>query len=178
MWAPRSRRSIAFCGPVALVVIWDVDLGTVSSFSRDRERMERALRAFDKHLAHPALPQRLTALLRFRGFDDVVMESHAFATNAIDPQAYLCIGWQLCGDFVAAQEGFGPEAAEALDREHRELGESGELYGSVSSPKEHRILWGRKRQMHSTHKMKVFYGIVASLMLDGGAPIWIAETTG
>jgi hypothetical protein len=31
--------------------------------------------------------------------------------------------------------------------------------------------------MHSTHKMKVFYGIVASLMLVGGALIWIAQAT-
>lgn len=49
---------------------------------------------------------------------------------------------------------------------------------SESSPKEYRILWGKKRKMHSTHKMKVFYGIVASLMLVGGALIWIAQATG
>lgn len=48
---------------------------------------------------------------------------------------------------------------------------------SESSPKEYRILWGKKRKMHSTHKMKVFYGIVASLMLVGGALIWIAQAT-
>jgi hypothetical protein len=49
---------------------------------------------------------------------------------------------------------------------------------SESSPKEYRILWGKKREMHSPDKMKVFYGIVAALMLVGGALIWIAETTG
>lgn len=48
---------------------------------------------------------------------------------------------------------------------------------SESSPKEYRILWGRKREMHSPDKMKVFYGIVAFLMIGGGALIWIADTT-
>ena len=42
------------------------------------------------------------------------------------------MGWHLFKDFVAAQEELGPEDAEALDREHRELGESGEFYGSVT----------------------------------------------
>lgn len=36
---------------------------------------------------------------------------------------------------------------------------------SQSTPKEYHILWGRKREMHSTEKMKIFYGIVASLLL-------------
>lgn len=48
---------------------------------------------------------------------------------------------------------------------------------SESSPKEYRILWGRQRKMHSTHKMKVFYGLVAALMLAGAVLIWIAEAT-
>lgn len=49
---------------------------------------------------------------------------------------------------------------------------------SESSPKEYRILWGKKREMHSPTKMKVFYGIVAVLMLAGGALIWIAASAG
>jgi SAM-dependent methyltransferase len=115
-----------------LVVIWDVDWGTLSWYSTDPERMERAMEAFDKHLAHPTLPQRLTALLRSSGFDDLAIEGHVFATNVIDPQAYLCIGMPLFYEFIAAQEEFGPEAAEALEQEQRELGESGEFYGSVT----------------------------------------------
>lgn len=53
--------------PGGRVVLWDVDWETVSFYSRDPERMERALQTFDKHLAHPALPQRLAALLRSTG---------------------------------------------------------------------------------------------------------------
>jgi len=118
--------------PGGRVVIWDVDWETLSWYSADPERIERATKAFDKHLTHPTLPQRLTALLRSSGFDDVVMQGHAFATNRIDPQAYLCIGMPLFFEFVAAQEEFGPEAAAAMEQEQRELGESGEFYGSVT----------------------------------------------
>ena len=100
--------------PGGRLVIWDVDWETLSWYSTDPERMERATKAFDKHLAHPTLPQRLTALLRSSGFDDVAMEGHVFATNVIDPEAYLCLGMPLFFEFVAAQEEFGPEAAEAL----------------------------------------------------------------
>ncbi|MGH2955112.1 MAG: methyltransferase domain-containing protein [Thermoanaerobaculia bacterium] len=118
--------------PGGRVVIWDVDWETLSWYSTNTERMERAVKALDKHLVHPSLPQRLTALLRSSGFDDVAMEGHVFATNMIDPQAYLCIGMPLLYEFIAAQEEFGPEAAKALEQEQRELGESGEFYGSVT----------------------------------------------
>lgn len=118
--------------PAGRVVIWDVDWETLSWYSTDPERMERATKAFDKHLAHPTLPQRLTALLSASGFDDVAMEGHVFATNVIDPEAYLCMGMPLFLEFVAAQDEFGNEAAEALEQEQRELGESGEFYGSVT----------------------------------------------
>jgi ubiquinone/menaquinone biosynthesis C-methylase UbiE len=118
--------------PGGRVVIWDVDWGTLSWYSSDPERFDRATKAFDKHLSHPRLPQRLTALLHSRGFHDVSMEGHVFATNAVDPQAYLCIGMPLFFEFIAAQEEFGPVTAEALEQEQRELGESGEFYASVT----------------------------------------------
>lgn len=118
--------------PGGRIVIWDVDWETLSWYSPDAERFERAKKAFDKHLTHPTLPQRLTALVRSAGFDDVAMEGHVFATNVIDPEAYLCMGMPLFFEFIAGQEEFGPEAAAALEQEQRELGESGEFYGSVT----------------------------------------------
>lgn len=118
--------------PGGRVVIWDVDWETLSWYSTDAGRMERAKQAFDKHLTHPALPQRLTAQLRSVGFDDVAMEGHVFATNAIDPQAYLCIGMPLFYEFIAGREEFGPEETKAFEKEQREHHERGEFYGSVT----------------------------------------------
>lgn len=118
--------------PGGRVVVWDVDWSTLSWYTTDAERMERAKDAYDRHLTHPALPQRLTALLRAAGFDGVQMEGHVFATNTIDPQAYLCMNMPLFLEFVGSQEAFGPEAAKALEKEQHELGERGEFYGSVT----------------------------------------------
>ncbi len=118
--------------PGGRVVIWDVDWATLSWYTTDAERLQRALKAFDKHLVHPALPQRLTALLRSAGFEDIAMEGHVFATNAIDPQSYIGMAMPVFFEFVASQEEFGPEAATALEAEARELDERGEFYASVT----------------------------------------------
>lgn len=58
------------------LVVWDVDWATVSLYSSDPGRTERVLRAWDGHLAHPSLPQTLTARLRSVGFDNVRVEGH------------------------------------------------------------------------------------------------------
>jgi ubiquinone/menaquinone biosynthesis C-methylase UbiE len=118
--------------PGGRAVIWDVDWRTLSWHSSDAERMERAQRAWDKHLFHPALPQRLSALLAAAGFEDVAMEGHVFATNWMDPEAYLCTGMPLFVDFVAAQGEFGPEEAKAFEQDQRELAERGEFYAAVT----------------------------------------------
>jgi hypothetical protein len=44
-----------------------------------------------------------------------------------------------------------------------------------SSPKEYRILWGKKRKLHSTGKMKVFYGIILGLLGVGAVVVWNAR---
>ncbi len=114
------------------VVIWDVDWATLSWYSENPDRAARALKAFDNHLAHPTLPQRLTALLRSAGFDDVTMDAHAFATNAIDPQAYMCMGLPMFFQYVASQPEFGSDEAKALEDEVSDLGARGEYYASVT----------------------------------------------
>ena len=54
--------------PGGRLVVWDVDWATVSLHSSDATRTQRVLRAFDRHLAHPSLPQTLIARLRSVGF--------------------------------------------------------------------------------------------------------------
>ena len=51
------------------LVVWDVDWATLSLHTTDPARTERILRAWDGHLAHPSLPQTLTAQLQAAGFD-------------------------------------------------------------------------------------------------------------
>jgi ubiquinone/menaquinone biosynthesis C-methylase UbiE len=118
--------------PGGRVVIWDVDWRTLSWHATDAERMERAQRAWDNHLTHPALPQRLTALLTAAGFEDVAMEGHVFAANRIDPESYLGVTMPLIVAFVATQPEFGPEEAKAFEQDQHELAERGEFYAAVT----------------------------------------------
>lgn len=66
-----------------------------------------------------------------------------------------------------------------MDELRRDLPKAG-LTKQISelSPKGYRLLWGKKREMHSTETMKIFNGIVAALLLAVGALIWNAERTG
>jgi arsenite methyltransferase len=114
--------------PGGRVVLWDVDWATVSWHSRDPARMERALRAWDQHLADPSLPRTLAPRMRAVGFEDVVMEAHAFATAEFTPDAYGSALLPLIADYLATVEGFGPDAASAWAGEQRELAAQGEFF--------------------------------------------------
>src|SRR5438093_2751198 len=50
--------------PGGRLVVWDIDWSTLSWHSKDPARMDRVLRAWDAHLAHPALPRTLAPRLR------------------------------------------------------------------------------------------------------------------
>src|SRR5581483_3541232 len=57
--------------PGGRVVVWDVDWSALSWHSEDPARMARVLAAWNRHLAHPALPRTLAGRLRKAGFADV-----------------------------------------------------------------------------------------------------------
>ena len=113
--------------PGGRLVVWDVDWATVSLHSSDAARTERVLRAFDRHLAHPSLPQTLTARLRSAGFEGIGVQGHAFVTNEFLPDAYGGSLVPLIEQYVAKQEGTGDEATAWL-ADQRELGDRGEFF--------------------------------------------------
>lgn len=114
--------------PGGRAVVWDVDWTTLSWHSHDPVRMERALRAWDEHLADPALPRTLAPRMRAVGFEDLAMEGHAFATAEFSPDAYGSALLPLIADYLATVDGFGPADAEAWADEQRLLAERGEFY--------------------------------------------------
>jgi arsenite methyltransferase len=116
--------------PGGRLVVWDVDWSTVSWHSSDPARMERALRAWDAHLAHPALPRTLTAQLRAAGFDDVRMDGHSFATNEFTADAYGGASVPVIERYIAGREEVGEQQAGAWAAEQRALGERGEFFFS------------------------------------------------
>jgi ubiquinone/menaquinone biosynthesis C-methylase UbiE len=114
--------------PGGRVVIWDVDWATVSWHSADPERMAKALTAWDAHLAHPSLPQTLTAQLRAAGFENVRAEGHAFVSNDNDGESYLSATLPLIEDYLVGSGLIAADEAHAWADEQRELGERGEYY--------------------------------------------------
>jgi arsenite methyltransferase len=117
--------------PGGRVVIWDVDWGTLSWHTADTERMARAMKAWDAHLAHPSLPRTLTAQLRAAGFEDVAVEAHTFVNNDFDPESYLAATLPLIEDYLVGSGLISADEAHAWADEQRELGARGEYYVAV-----------------------------------------------
>jgi ubiquinone/menaquinone biosynthesis C-methylase UbiE len=114
--------------PGGRVVIWDVDWATVSWHARDVGRMRRVLQAWDRHLAHPSLPQTLAARLRTAGFTNVRCDGHVFASAELDPDSYACLAFEFIEQYVAGAPDVGPGEAAAWAAEQRELHERGEFF--------------------------------------------------
>jgi arsenite methyltransferase len=114
--------------PGGRAVVWDLDWATVSIHSRDTALTERVLRAWDEHLADPALPRTLGAHLRSAGFEDVRAKAHAFAASGRDPEKFGAALVPLIATFVAGRQGISEVEAEAWGAEQRELMERDEFY--------------------------------------------------
>jgi arsenite methyltransferase len=117
--------------PGGRVVIWDVDWGTLSWHSADPDRMGRATRAWDAHLAHPSLPRTLSAQLRGAGFEQVTVAAHAFVSNDGDPESYLAATLPLIEDYLAGSGLIDPDEAHTWADEQRELTRRGEYFVAV-----------------------------------------------
>ena len=114
------------------LVVWDVDWATVSLHTTDLVRTERILRAWDGHLAHPSLPQTLTAQLKGAGFVDVMLEGHTFATNELDPDTYGGFLVPFIAEFVVGRDGISEDDANAWEAEQRELAQRSEFFFSCT----------------------------------------------
>jgi hypothetical protein len=94
--------------------------------------MARVLRAWDLHLAHPALPHMLAPALRAAGFADVRMEPHVFATTELDLETYGGRALALVENFVAGLDAGSDVLAKEWAAEQRELGARGEYFFCVT----------------------------------------------
>jgi SAM-dependent methyltransferase len=118
--------------PGGRVVIWDVDWATVSWHSRDPARMQRILRSWDEHLAHPSLPRTLAPALRAAGFEDVEAQPHVFASTEFDTETYGVALQTVIRSFVAGRGGVTEEDASAWAIEQQELGKRREYFFSCT----------------------------------------------
>ena len=104
----------------------------VSWHSRDAARMERILRAWDRHLTHPTLPRTLTPMLRAAGFEDVRAEPYVFRPTELDPESFGVMALRLVEDYVAGLEDVGRDVAKEWAEEQRDLGRRGEFFFTVT----------------------------------------------
>ncbi len=114
--------------PGGRLVVWDIDWSTLSWHSKDPARMDRVLRAWDAHLAHPALPRTLAPRLRSAGFENIGVEGHTFATVQPTADTYIGAVLPLMQQFVAARPEIGEVQANAWALEQRRLAERGEFF--------------------------------------------------
>jgi len=118
--------------PGGRLVVWDVDWASVSWQASDRKLMQRALTAWDKHLAHPSLPRTLAPQLRDAGFEQTRMDAHPFATIDLIPDAYGGSLVPLLERYVVEQGGMSQQDAQAWADDQRALGERGEFFFTVT----------------------------------------------
>jgi arsenite methyltransferase len=114
--------------PGGRLVVWDVDWATVSLHTTDLARTERILRSWDGHLAHPSLPQTLTAQLQGAGFDEVELEGHTFATNVLEPDTYGGFLVPFIAQFVVGRDGISKDEANAWEAEQRALAQRSQFF--------------------------------------------------
>jgi arsenite methyltransferase len=114
--------------PGGRIVVWDTDWATVSWHSSDPVRMERVLRAFDEHLAHPSLPRTLPARMRTAGFDDVRFTGHCSATAELSFETHGGALLPLIENFVPGHLGVTKEEAKAWAADQDDLAERGEFF--------------------------------------------------
>lgn len=113
------------------VVIVDIDWSTVSWYSNNPPQMRHILEAWEKHLAHPTLPQHLAADLAGTGFIDIRTDGHVFLNTNAGPDAYSCSLIPLISDFVA-EHGITAQAAATWTHDLRNLDAAGRYFFAVT----------------------------------------------
>jgi arsenite methyltransferase len=122
----EMRRALR---PGGRVVIWDTDWATVSLHSSDPVRMNRVMKAWDSHLAHPTLTRTLGPRLRDAGFESVEATAHVFTTiGQLGPDTFASVMIPLIANYVVGNNLIDADEAAAWEGEQRELSERGEAY--------------------------------------------------
>ena len=114
--------------PGGRVLIWDTDWDGLIWHSSDNDRMQRVLREWDHHLAHPTLPRTLAAELRGAGFGvrRVVPYPLLNLEASVDTYSGGVIG--LIESFLRARGTFDEAEIDAWSNDLRTLSDEGRYF--------------------------------------------------
>jgi arsenite methyltransferase len=109
--------------PGGRLLVLDTDWDSIVWHSRDRERMERVLAAWNEHLADPYLPRRLPGLLRGAGLEPADAAVIPILNVGPDRNTYSAGMMGLVAAYVAGRGGVTEADAAAWERDLTSLGD-------------------------------------------------------
>lgn len=113
-------------GGRAIIVATDWD--SVAMHTKDPDRMQRIMLAWEDHCAHPRLPRRLSPLLRGAGFDIADIDLFPLINLTFNEDTYSFGIANLIHEFVTKRE-LVPEAdVQAWHEEFASLDKAGQYY--------------------------------------------------
>jgi SAM-dependent methyltransferase len=109
--------------PGGRLVVLDTDWDSIVWHTRDRERMERVLAAWNEHLADPYLPRRLPGLFRAAGLEPTASAIIPILNVGADRETYSAGMIGLIAEYVAGRGGVTEAEAAAWEQELTDLGD-------------------------------------------------------
>jgi SAM-dependent methyltransferase len=108
--------------PGGRLLVLDTDWDSTVWRSSDDARMERVLRAWEEHLAHPRLPRELPSLLRDAGFNLRLSQVVPVLNIGYERDTYSANVLTMIAQFASGRQGITPEEANAWADDLRGLG--------------------------------------------------------
>ncbi len=109
--------------PGGRLLVLDTDWDSIVWHSRDRERMERVLAAWNEHLSDPYLPRRLPTLMRAAGLELTDAAIIPILNHGADRNTYSAGMIGLVAEFVAGRGGVTADEATAWADDLQTLGD-------------------------------------------------------
>lgn len=111
------------------LLIHDTEWDALVWHTLDRQRMNRIMEAWDKHLTDPHLPQTLGSKLNLAGFRHVHVEPLVHVETSFDPAAMSAILIKFVVGYVSTH-GIADDEATAWAEDLKALGSNGEYFFS------------------------------------------------